>query len=146
MPPQPSPKLRAAQGQSIVEWIETSYDKLDRTRPQDPGRVTARRLSRYEYSNSVRDLLGFDMQPSEALPPDPYGYGFDNIGDVLSMNFALTELYLKAAERIAQSAIPIDEQPEPPVMKRYLAERIGQGRQLHLRIDHSFPVDGVETA
>ena len=48
MPPQSAPKPPAAQGQLIVQWIETSYDKLDRTQLQDPGRVTARRLSRYE--------------------------------------------------------------------------------------------------
>jgi hypothetical protein len=142
MPPEGVPRPDAAGVRAVTEWITKSYDRLDRDRPPDPGRVTARRLNRFEYANSVKDLLGIDMMPAEDLPPDPYGYGFDNIGDVLSVNASLTERYLKTAERIAQTAIPVDSEPVPAVMHRYLAERIGQDRQLRMRIDHPFPADG----
>ena len=142
MPPKGVPRPDATESQAVTSWIETSYDRRDRERPTDPGRVTARRLNRIEYANSVRDLLGIDMLPAEELPAAPYGYGFDNIGDVLSVNAALTERYLKVAERISQAAVPADSDPIPAVMHRYLAERIGQDRQLHMRIDHAFPADG----
>ncbi|MEX2303700.1 MAG: DUF1592 domain-containing protein [Bryobacterales bacterium] len=145
MPPMGAPQPAREQLSAVTEWIDTSYDRLDLTQPIDPGRVTARRLNRVEYSNSVRDLLGVDMNPAAELPPDPYGYGFDNIGDVLSMNAALTEQYLKAAERITQAAIPIDAATPPATMQRYLAERMGQDHQLRIHVDHAFPVDGEYT-
>ncbi len=142
MPPKGAPRPDLAQSASVTKWIDDTYARLDKTNPADPGRVTARRLNRFEYSNSVRDLLGIDMLPAEDLPADTYGYGFDNIGDVLSVNSAWTERYLKAAERIARAAIPTDADVPPPVMRRYMAERIGQDRQLHMTVDHAFPADG----
>ncbi len=142
MPPNGAPKPEREKVLAVARWIDSAYDRIDRAQPADPGRVTAHRLNRFEYSNSVRDLLGLDMNPGAELPVDPYGYGFDNIGDVLSMNASLTEQYLKAAERIAQAAVPVPGESLTPVMQRYLAERIGQDRQLHVRVDHAFPADG----
>jgi mono/diheme cytochrome c family protein len=145
MPPTGAPQPAPEQAAALVEWIEGSYERLDQSQPIDPGRVTARRLNRAEYSNSVRDLLGIDMNPAAGLPPDPYGYGFDNIGDVLSMNAGLTEQHLQAAEKVVKAAIPIDGDAPPPTMHRYLAERTGQDRQMRLHIDHAFPADGEYT-
>ena len=65
--------------------------------------MTARRLNRYEYSRSVRDLLGMDLNPGADFPVDPYGYGFDNIGDILTVSPILMEKYLNA---IASAPIP----------------------------------------
>ncbi|MFO0501493.1 MAG: DUF1592 domain-containing protein [Acidobacteriota bacterium] len=145
MPPPGAPRPAPPQLAAIAQQIEAAYEALDRARPVDPGRVTARRLNRFEYANSVRDLLGIDLHPAEELPPDPYGYGFDNIGDVLSVNSALMDQYLKAAERVAHAAIPVPGETVPATMHRYLAERIGQDRQLRLTIDHVFPIDGLYT-
>ena len=50
------------------------------------GRVTLRRLNRVEYNNTIRDLVGVDFKPAADFPADDVGYGFDNIGDVLSMS------------------------------------------------------------
>src|SRR5205085_2428919 len=80
MPPKGMPRPDAQSLKTVVTWIDQSYEALDRTSPVDPGRVTARRLNRFEYTNSVRDLLGIDLNPAEDFPVDPYGYGFDNIG------------------------------------------------------------------
>jgi mono/diheme cytochrome c family protein len=145
MPPPGAPRPAPPQLAAIAQQIEAAYEALDRARPVDPGRVTARRLNRFEYANSVRDLLGLDLNPAEDLPTDPYGYGFDSIGDVLSVNSALMDQYLKAAERIARLAIPVPGETVPATMQRYLAERIGQDRQLRLTIDHVFPIDGLYT-
>ena len=70
-----------------------------------PGKVTARRLNRAEYNNTVRDLLGIDFKPAENFPSDEVGAGFDNNGDVLSLSPLLMEKYLDAAEQIASKAI-----------------------------------------
>jgi hypothetical protein len=144
MPPKGMPRPPADQINAVVKWVESSYARIDRDAPSDPGRVTAHRLNRYEYNNTVRDLLGLDLDGSGDFPVDPYGYGFDNIGDVLSLSPVLTEKYLKAAEHIANIAIPSAE-PIKPVMSRYLAERMGQARQLHIKAMHEFPADGEYT-
>ncbi len=144
MPPKGIPRPPGDQIAALVNWIESSYARIDRDTPPDPGRVTAHRLNRYEYNNTVRDLLGLELQASADFPVDPYGYGFDNIGDVLSLSPVLTEKYLKAAEHIANIAIP-PTGPIKPIMSRYLAERTGQARQLHVEATHEFPVDGEYT-
>ncbi|RYG41830.1 DUF1587 domain-containing protein, partial [bacterium] len=71
----------------------------------DPGRVTLRRLNRNEYDNTIRDLLGIPSNFAEDFPSDDVGYGFDNIGDVLSLSPLLMEKYLDAAEKISALAI-----------------------------------------
>src|SRR5204862_4505812 len=72
----------------------------------DPGRVTIRRLNRTEYRNTIRDLMGLDFKADDEFPPDDTGYGFDNIGDVLSVSPLLLEKYMQAAETIVAGAVP----------------------------------------
>jgi hypothetical protein len=74
--------------------------------------VTARRLNRYEYSNSVRDLLGVDFHAEQDFPTDDSSYGFDNISSALTISPVLTERYLAAAEKIAVRAIGADRLPK----------------------------------
>jgi len=99
--PRPTPK----QVTELTGFVEREIAKADAARPPDPGRVTTRRLNRTEYNNTVRDLLGVDIRPADDFPNDDSGYGFDNIGDVLSTSPLLVEKQLAAAERIARTAI-----------------------------------------
>jgi hypothetical protein len=96
-------------------WFEGALARAWAKAPPDPGHVTVRRLNRYEYRNTVRDLLGVRFDVESALPPDDVGYGFDHIGDVLSMPPLLFEKYLAAAEAIAAEAIVVvpDEERRP---------------------------------
>src|SRR5207248_9958495 len=71
---------------------------------RNPGRVTLHRLNRAEYNNTIRDLVGVSFQPADDLPSDDVGYGFDNIGDVLSLPPILLEKYLRAADKIVTTA------------------------------------------
>src|SRR4030095_2377211 len=87
------------------EWIKKDVFGIDTNNP-DPGRVTIRRLNRVEYRNTIRDLMGFEFQVEEELPPDDTGYGFDNIGDVLTVSPMLLEKYMQAAETIVAGAVP----------------------------------------
>ena len=88
----------------IAQFIERELFQLDPAHP-DPGRVTLRRLNRAEFNNAIRDLVGVDFKPAADFPPDDSGYGFDNIGDVLSLPPVLMEKYLTAADRILDQAI-----------------------------------------
>jgi hypothetical protein len=140
MPPKGLPRPPDDRIAAVTGWLESEYARLDRNAKPDPGRVTARRLNRFEYNNTVSDLLGVRLRVADDFPPDPYGYGFDNIGDVLSLSPVLTERYLKAAERIAKAAVPSG--PEKVLTARYTSQLMGQGFHLHVQLVHDFPVDG----
>lgn len=107
MPPadmdQPPAELR----DELTNWLEDKLFNLDCDMIDDPGRVTVRRLNRVEYRNTIRDLLSVDFDPTDDFPSDDVGYGFDNIGDVLSLSPLLMEKYLDAAEKITAAAIPV---------------------------------------
>jgi mono/diheme cytochrome c family protein len=106
MPPEEEePRPTPAQVTQLTGFVEREIAKADAAAPPDPGRVTARRLNRTEYNNTVRDLLGLDIRPADEFPHDDSGYGFDNIGDVLSTSPLLLEKQLAAAERIARTAV-----------------------------------------
>ena len=96
-----------AERETIAQFIERELFKLDPANP-DPGRVTLRRMNRAEYGNAIRDLVGVDFNATADFPPDDSGYGFDNIGDVLSLPPVLMEKYLNAAEKILDQAIVTD--------------------------------------
>ena len=110
----------------------------------DPGTLTIRRLNRYEYTNTIRDLLAVNLDAAADFPPDPYAYGFDNIGDALSLSPALTEMYLKAAQRTARAAIPLAP-PETGVSIKYDAVSIRQSGHMHIQTVHPFPVEADYT-
>lgn len=71
---------------------------------RDPGRVTIHRLNRAEYNNTVRDLLSDDTSPAQDFPSDDFGYGFDNIADVLSTSPLLVEKFETTAENLIEAA------------------------------------------
>ncbi|MBM4004470.1 MAG: DUF1592 domain-containing protein [Planctomycetes bacterium] len=101
------PRPSSAEYESLVQWLDTALNQIDCTGEVNPGRVTLRRLNRNEYRNTIRDLVGIDYQPVDDFPADDVGYGFDNIGDVLSMSPILMEKYLAAAESILDRALVV---------------------------------------
>lgn len=156
MPPEDEPQPAEHRRQAVAGWLARELARIDRVTPPDPGRVTARRLNRAEYNNTVRDLLGVDVRPADDFPQDDTGYGFDNIGDVLSLSPALMEKYLSSADRIARLAVFGAPQVAPTLVKlRSEGRRPGDARTFPDRYDltglslpnafhaiHRVPVDG----
>jgi len=56
-------------------------------------------------NNTMRDLVGIDVRPADIFPADDSGYGFDNIGDVLTIPPILMERYLIGADKVLDEAI-----------------------------------------
>jgi len=106
-PPDADAKPTPAERRLIANWVDEVVYHFDPSHP-DPGRVTLRRMNRAEYNNAIRDLVGVDFQPAADFPPDDSGYGFDNIGDVLSMPPSLLEKYLAAAGKVVDQAVVTD--------------------------------------
>jgi hypothetical protein len=92
--------------QEVIGWIEALRKDEVRRHAGDPGRVLARRLSNAEYDNTIRDLTGVDIRPTQEFPVDPANEaGFDNSAESLSMSPALVKKYLEAARRVADHLV-----------------------------------------
>jgi len=104
MPPAGMPRPEEATYESLIKFVESGRDQLAQTKP-NPGRATLHRLNRTEYANVIRDLLALEIDVTELLPADDIGYGFDNIGDVLSVSPLLMERYLATAGKVARQAV-----------------------------------------
>ncbi len=139
---------------AVAAWLEDKLFNIDCKLNRDPGRVTVRRLNRVEYNNTIRDLFGVDVNSAEDFPSDDVGYGFDNIGDVLSMSPLLMEKYLDAAEKISEMVV-ISADPAKARNARFAGKRLkpggaaenrGDGYSInsvgHVIAEHNFPRDG----
>ncbi len=113
MPPKPRARPPVAETEAALGALDTVLGQFDCTGTRNVGRVTLRRLNRVEYNNTIRDLVGVDFKPAADFPNDDVGYGFDNIGDVLSLSPLLLERYLTAAESVLGQAIVIADKPKP---------------------------------
>jgi mono/diheme cytochrome c family protein len=116
MPPPAGPKLAEDARAALVAQVETDLDANFKRQP-DPGTPSIHRLNRAEYSNAIRDLLALDLDHSATLPTDDSGYGFDNIGSVLTTSPMLLEKYLSTARRVARTAIGTIK--PAPAIERY---------------------------
>jgi len=105
MPPSDEIQPGDAERERLMAFIERHVFRIDHENP-DPGRVTIRRLNREEYRWTIHDLLNVDFPVEDVLPPDDTGYGFDTIGDVLSISPLLMEKYLEAARIVVEKGVP----------------------------------------
>ena len=127
MPPAQARPLTPAERDAITGWIRRLPGIFDAaTAAPAAGRVTARRLNRVEYNNTIRDLLGVAARPADEFPVDDSGYGFDNNGDVLSVSPMLMEKYMQAAEKISKLAVYGETLPPKPTRLVRLMNRRSQ--------------------
>ena len=116
MPPATAAPLSATDREALTGWIRKLPGLSAAAAPATlvAGRVTARRLNRVEYNNTIRDLLGVAARPADEFPVDDSGYGFDNNSDVLSVSPLLMEKYMQAAETISRLAVYGETVPTKP--------------------------------
>ena len=102
-------------GMLAQEIIEAEEEMVAET-----GRSIKRRLNRYEYENSVRDLLSLPyLEIKDALPEDPAAHGYNKTGEALDVSHVQMARYLRTAESALREAmIPQKEKPEL-IQKRY---------------------------
>jgi cytochrome c553 len=99
-PPDAAEPLADSDRESLLAWIDARIDQSvgDST---DPGTVVIRRLTRPEYRNTIRDLLGRDLPNADIdttnFPSDDVAHGFDNLADVNSLSPLLMDRYADAA-------------------------------------------------
>jgi hypothetical protein len=126
MPPEGRQQPSRQEVEAVSKWIDTTMTQPECGLAVDPGRVTIRRLNRTEYYNTIRDLMGVDFRPADDFPSDDVGFGFDNMGDVLTIPPILMEKYLAAAESIAEQSIMTGPTARGPIKTRE-AHALGAG-------------------
>lgn len=133
MPPEGKKQLSIEQRRKFVRWARSVAKKpddckqlaSDRTINFYKGHVMSRRLSRAEYNNSIRDLIGLDLRPADRFPSDGSGgEGFDNNGDALFISAIHVEKYLDAAEYVVRTVL----KPQAAEVKRFSAKALAAAR------------------
>ena len=149
MPPAGRPRPDVAAYDALAEHLEGALDAAWDARP-NPGRPAVQRLNRAEYANAIRDLLRLEVDGRTLLPADESGYGFDNIGDVLSVSPLLLERYILAAAKISRWAL--GDPTLPPATALYktsplmlqdgrVSDDLPFGSRGGRAVRHHFPLD-----
>lgn len=136
-------------------WLRERLDGIDWSRHRRPGHVTLPRLTKEEYRNTLRDLLGVDLRAGESLPDDGEGAsGFTNDRDALSIGEAQLDRYEESARRAVAGVLALTRPPaagriEAETMERSpakLAARSDGVTLVHpdheVRAEWDFPADG----
>ena len=122
MPPVKSASLTPAARDLFLKSLAAPLIAADRARYSAQGRSTWRRMNRYEYENTVRDLLGAPwLQIKELLPEDGEAWHFNKSGEALDVSHVHMNQYLAAAEYALREVLPNSTTRPEAVTKRYYA-------------------------
>ena len=125
MPPKDEPQPNEKERKAVVDWIDAELRKaVRRARSAIENRqtgksATVRRLTNFEYENTMRDLLGVELNLIQDLPKDPYKpYRFNNTGEFMLLGPEQIDRYLNIARRAMVSAIVDPRKPNPQKSRR----------------------------
>ena len=104
MPPEKAPQPKA---EARAKALQLLQKRILANRPAN----TLKRLTRAEYTNTLRDLFGVDFDFNDLLPPDQVERGFDKFGEAHLMSPHQVMAYLKTARFVAERLFP-DAKPE----------------------------------
>jgi hypothetical protein len=148
----PPPGQRRPKGdtlETLTVSLESQLDSAAAANP-NPGHRTFQRLNRAEYTRTVRDLLGLEIDASQFLPLDTQSENFDNIADVQTLSPTLLDAYLRAASEISFLAIGNPRATASSAMysvprtasQSERVEGAPYGTRGGLSVIHTFPADG----
>jgi hypothetical protein len=121
MPPKKKPRPPPAQLGSFTNALSSALLKADLARVSREGRATKRRLNRYEYENTLRDLLSLPyLEVKSFLPEDSEAFGFNKAGQALDVSHVQMARYLTAAEfSLRQALAPQITRPQTTTNRYY---------------------------
>lgn len=150
MPPAGYERPSEEEYQRVLDDLQSTLDQQASQQPR-PGRTdTFRRLTRFEYQNSIRDLLSIDVDVQSWLPADEVSHGFDNI-TVGELSPTLLNRYVTAAQRISRLALGrASASPDvatfrvrPDITQEKHVEGLPLGTRGGVAIPFNFPEAGV---
>jgi hypothetical protein len=144
MPPPGAPRPPLTAVNELATYLEDSLDKAGAAN-LNPGSVRIHRLNRTEYANTMRDLLGIDVDAPSLLPTDDISDGFDNIAKVLKVSPSFLDQYILAARAVAKQAVgtpPTKKEQQSTLRGIDPAVPLPPGSRSGVTATYLFPYDG----
>ena len=117
MPPEDEKQPAEAERLAVMKWIDKGLRDYVKTASRKSSEPTTRRLTNFEYENTVRDLIGFKLNLIDNLPEDPEKpYKFNNQAKYMLMGMEQLDRYKENARKIMASVI-VD--PAKPKVHKY---------------------------
>ncbi len=108
--------------EAFLKAIAAPLIAADDARARREGRAAWRRMNRYEYENTLRDLLGAPwLQVKEMLPEDGEAFRFNKVGEALGVSHVQMSRYLAAAEYALREALADETTRPAAAVKRFYA-------------------------
>ena len=137
MPPPKRDQPSSHEAKSLRSWVRHYLNAEAHANAGDPGPVVMRRLSRTELENTLRDLTGFDLQPTRQFPADnAAGEGFTNAGEAMVMSPALFDKYAAAMRKISAHAVLLPDRirfAQSPHGRDWEQQRFREIQQIYQR-------------
>ncbi|MFN0108055.1 MAG: DUF1592 domain-containing protein, partial [Blastocatellia bacterium] len=122
MPPKAAPQPGEAERKAFLKSLAAPMIAADAARIRREGRAVLRRMNRYEYENTLRDLLNAPwLQIKELLPEDGERHRFNKSGEALGVSHVQISRYLTAAEYALREVMARSEKQPETITKRYYA-------------------------
>lgn len=119
MPPEDEPQPNETDRQVVANWIDAGLRSYVKKASSEVPATTLRRLTNFEYENTLRDLLGVDLNVIDSLPKDPdKPYHFNNTAEFMLLGPEQIDRYLEVARRALASAIVDPEKPKTHKTRR----------------------------
>ncbi|MCE9631899.1 MAG: DUF1592 domain-containing protein [Planctomycetia bacterium] len=103
MPPEDEPQLEGGAKTEFLDDLAKVLVVARRVFADQNGAITMRRLNRREYANTIRDLLGVEVD-ARSLPSDASDTSFDTVGSSLFMSSDQFQLYMELGARAIDEA------------------------------------------
>ncbi|MCM8531610.1 MAG: DUF1587 domain-containing protein, partial [Lentisphaeraceae bacterium] len=132
MPPEDDSSMTDKERQSLAGFLGKSLYNMENTSTQQTGSTKIRRLTKYEYDNTVKAVTGLDLKLSKNFAADGAGgEGFSNDSAILGVSPLQFEQYLEAAEQISsyssfdlQEGFTFSNTPKNPKSKKDSLENL----------------------
>ena len=122
MPPKNKPRPAASDQAAFLKSLSADLVKAEEAAIRPSGRAMKRRLNRYEYEATLRDLLNVPwIQVKDRLPEDGEKYRFNKIGEALDVSYVQLSRYMTIADYAVRQAMSAQLEQPAPATNRYFA-------------------------
>jgi hypothetical protein len=146
MPPKKKDRPEPTEVSKFTTELSSALAGFEKDRYTREGRATERRLNRYEYESTIRDLLGLPyLDLKSFLPEDTESHGFNKLGDALDVSHVQMARYLSAGDFALRAAlVPQVSKPERTVKRYYTWNQGGFTKRPGGAARTTYPLVGLD--
>jgi len=144
MPPEDEVRPTDTELSGMVSLITPQLDQYY-SRQSQREKTGLRRLNRFQYRNTLKELLGLNMasfDPTKSFPSEEKFEGFENIASKLVTSRYLMEQYLNAASTSIDKILEIPSTP-PRIHEHFVADDLWKKRmEFRAKVNYFVNIDG----